>query len=191
VISISALRAALGDPALESRLAGLRDAVVEQWESATGRPWRAETDRVEIHEPEHHRTSKLWLRLAPVQSVTLVEVSHHGIDWVETDAWALTAPATLRRIAGYWAPMVRVTYSGGYTADDGSPTPSPSPSPAFPPPPADVVEALLTQARFLIQRNAGINLTVAAQAFQGASVTYHPADRHPLFTAAVRRRRRV
>lgn len=156
--------------------------VVSLWERVTCRKWAREVGRVDVIEPKGARPSGIQLRLWPVETITKVEVACDMAGtggWTELLAadggWVLAAPRTLVRIARYWEPAVRVTYTAGY-ADDAAP--------------ADVLAALTTQAKFMRVRMSTSLLGTRSQNFEGGAGVFEKADLHPFFEAQAKRYRR-
>jgi len=156
----------------------LRDAVVTQWEQASGLLWTARTDYQEVisNLGSGHSTT-IWLSLRPVSEVTLVEQRdwyRSGPAYVELDEDDYAVDGhTIEKVDGCpWMGHVRVTYTGGYDEDTC---------------PADVRLALLKQVSFLLARNSSEKIALASHASRGGggSAQYLPADYHPLFKAAL------
>ena len=161
MISLSRLRRDLQvSPDQEESLADTKASVVGLWETETDRLWAKRTGFVEEVRPRVAVEDSLRLRLYPISAVTLVEERAAGeSDWEELDATAyvVQAPDRLRRLSGCWAPEVRVTYSGGYD-DDAAP--------------AEVLLALLAQARFQGIRLAQESIAMRGQTVQGGGATF-------------------
>ncbi len=183
MIPLSDLRERLElQPRDDQRLVGLRDAVVGLWEQETGRPWLRREDYVQTIRPRDY-TRKIWLALRPVESVTKVEEILSGSDWTELDSegWLFVEP-TIEKLSSYFRRLVRVTYTGGVVAE---------PEDAEAKTPADIREALILQARYLVDRHSGENAILRSKAFEKGSTSFLSADLHPLFkkTAQLHARR--
>lgn len=161
MISLARLRRDLQvSPDQEDALADARASAVALWEQATDRLWALRTGFVEEIRPKITAEDTLRLRLSPVSSLSLVEERAAGeSDWETLDAsdYVLQAPDRLRRLDGFWAPEVRVTYSGGYAEDTA---------------PADVLLALVAQMRFQSVRLGQDRIAVRGQTVQGGGATF-------------------
>lgn len=173
MLSVSQLREKLGGGAdLEPFLSDLRNAVVALWEQHTGRLWESREDYVEVIEPDTDRSRLIQLALWPVSELTKVEGRADGeTTWTENslDDYLLLNARLLRNVVGYHEPLVRVTYTGGYTPDGETACPR------------DVRMALLTQAEFMVARTSGNLLLLRSQNFQGGAGVYEEAHLHPTF----------
>jgi len=184
VISLSQIRqAAKTKPEDEDVVELLQHAVIELWESATGLLWDKRLAHVEeFFVDPGQRTLRLSLR--PVlQIVQVRERGSPASSWepLAVAEWQFAGSGELRRLgvsAGglwSWESSVQVTYDGGYDEFTC---------------PRDVQLALITQARFMTERNSDGKLIVKNQAFEGGSGSLHEADLHPLFQATANRRRK-
>ena len=177
MITLSDIREALktkaaDDPSVEA----LRQAVIDLWESTTGLLWDHRGGFVEEFAREHDEQRTVRLSLRPVTAISTVEERLDGAaDWVllAANQWEQIGRGELRRIGAVWDKRVRVTYDGGYDSGEC---------------PRDVRQALITQARFMTERNSDGKLIVNNQAFEGGSGSLHEADLHPLFKATAARR---
>lgn len=187
MISVSDFRARSSvvvddDTVLEKAIAS----AIATWETATKRLWARRVDHVERVEPESERISTIILELQPVESVSLVEERFGGPNtaFVALDsatAYELEGARKVRRYGGWFAPHVRITYTGGYVepgAPEGAVTPE------------DIQEAILTQAAYAIERRSDGKLVVQSQNFEGGGGVFLPADYHPVFRTAVTAYRR-
>ena len=167
----------------EGRIERARDEVVGLFESETGLLWERRADYVETFQPRVPGTTSLFLSLTPVESVSAVETRVRGAsEWTTEDLadFVLTGDRELVHLFGSWPAFVRVTYTGGYTA---APTGSQRKTPGH------IRRALITQARFLVDRLAGDKLLTRQRAVEKVSTLYERADLHPLFTCVVEQHR--
>lgn len=182
MITVAELRErVLANASHETLLAGLRSAVVALWEAKTAGKWDYVASEQIVLRPDNGRVKSIWLPRRPVASVTTVEERGEGSStWttLETDDFVIANNSTgeIERINTFWAANLRVTYSGGYTATTC---------------PGDIKEALIIQARYMLERYDGEKLTVRGQSFGKGAVSFlEAADMHPLFKsiAALHRR---
>jgi len=188
VIPLAILRSKLAVKADQDQLVEmLRDTVVAQWESATGGLWNRRDDYEQLIVRESWDDRRVWLTLCPVEEVTLVEERETASnDWVALDAanyelesFGLKSASIVKDSA--LLRYVRVTYTGGFVAVvDGSKAVTP----------ADVAQALYTQAQFLVRRFSDDLVALKAQNIEGGAGTFEQADYHPLFVVASKRWRR-
>lgn len=179
LISISKLRGSNVLSALQDYdLEALRDEVESLWEQQTGRLWGRRTNHIQVFDPIRSFTRSLFLELWPITSISLVEEAgdFDGV-WrtLSSSEYMVVGDHQLRRVAGFWECLVRVTYTGGYTTDTC---------------PADVRRALVTQAEFITQRTSPEKLIIQSQNFEGGSGVLEEAFLHPFFQNLARQRAR-
>ena len=187
MISLSDLRARLGMPAGDGGdLAAIRADVVAEFERETKRLWERRANYVETFRLRPSTRTFVLLELWPVETLTKVEESQDGGTWTElvaaTPEYVLARDNRLERVGCYFAPWVRVTYTGGYVA---APTGQQKQTPS------DIREALLVQANFKHIRNRpGALLATQSQNFEAGAGELLKGDCHPTFTACVAQRKR-
>lgn len=190
MITISKLRDRLKLPMeQDGTLKDILDALVARWEQETERLWARRASYVQrFRIDESKRISDLFLELWPIETITKVEEKTVAAStWTELSAeqYSLLDPNRnrLERIGSYWAPMVRVTYTGGYVAE---------PTGQQVKTPADISEALLIQGEFALIRNGPSMLAKSSENFEGGAGVFLKPDLHPTFAAlAAAKRRKV
>lgn len=186
MISLSDLRARLKLVSVEDGdLAGIRAAVVGQFEQETKRLWDRRANHIQVLRSPASTRRTLFLELWPVEAIAKVEESADGGTWTEISAsspdYVLARDNRLERVGCYFAPWVRVTYTGGYVhAPTGQQVKTPD----------AIREALLVQAGFTHARNRGAHISLQSQNFEGGAGVYLKGDFHPTFAACVAQRRR-
>ena len=188
LITDAQLRDALDLPASrDQEVSDMRDAVVALWEGATRRLWERRVGYVETFRPRYNART-LILSLGPVESVATVETA-------DADGSTFTALASTYYAAGgrsirlldgsgfsFWPGQVRVTYTGGFTAEPASGQAET---------PADIRRVLETQARFMLKRTSDAMIATRSQNFEGGAGVFEQADWHPIFAAVAKRHRRL
>lgn len=182
MISATRLRDAI--PGIGSGdVSAARAQVIAQWEALAFGKWAWAENHVEVVEPFDDYAKTLHLELRPVDTIiTVKERSIQAIDdWADITAldasvYAPRADGRLIRRQGDWLDEVEVTYTGGYPDDEA---------------PADILEALILQARYNQERHQGEKLVTSQTAAKDATVSFLRADYHPLFMATAKRHRRV
>lgn len=166
----------------DAELVGLRDEVTALWEQHTGRLWKARTDFIEEVRPRTPWINTVFLSLGPITAITLVEshanVTGSAYTTVSSSSYAQFGDRGIESLAGPWPEFVRVKYTGGY-ADGAAP--------------ADMLRALLIQAKFMRVRMADEAMIVSKkQSFGAYSGTgeYEEGTLHPFFRMQVDRYRR-
>lgn len=175
MISLPRLRAVTKS---NSDLEFLRDAVVGQWEKATGGLWLRRIGYVqEMTVPD--RTNKVWLSLRPLETLTSVEEREKGsATWTTVDSSGYyNDEHRVERIGqDYFEKNVRFTYTGGY-ADDTAPE--------------DILNAIATQVQFLQQRLSNEHLISRSRTVGDSQVVFlESAGQHPYFKQIAQQRRR-
>lgn len=162
-----------GAPANEVALKLVADAVNQQWETHTRRAWGymdSFQEEVTLDDP---RDQYFWLRRYPVVNLLLVEYRERDGTWIAVDAEAYDFSGRVGRIerleGDRWSGRtLRVTAEGGIEV------------------PADALRAMVTQAKFLLQRGNGSNVMLRSQGYAGGSTNLLDADLHPEFELAIR-----
>lgn len=179
MLSISDVRAALGsNPRLEEFLEQYRQSVIKLWERRTGRTWEYSASNTQVFQSLGTGVRSLWLPNRPVASITSVQ-QFEDSNWAtlaSTDYFLLD-DSRLDRIDGdLFEGVVKVTYAGGYTADNL---------------PYDVKTALLTQIKFVAARFASDKIILKTEGFEGGASSFETADLHPYFKAQAAHYRRI
>lgn len=192
MIAIAKLRKALGLPMEDDGdLQDILDGVVGVWEEETKRLWSRRTGWIQTFRlDETKRLSSIFLELWPIETITKVEEkSVDAVDWTTlttTQYIQLESRGNrIERIGAYWAPMVRVTYTGGYVAE-----PAVGATPPQNKTPLDVQEALITQAKFIRARTTADKLINSSQNFEGGAGVHLRPDLHPYFQRLSEQKRR-
>jgi len=188
MISIAILRERLALPTEDDGKArDILSGIISLWETETKRLWNRRAGFVEtLRINTSKKISTIFLKLWPIEAVTKVEErSLSDAAWTELAATDYLVPDLernrLERIGCRWAPLVRITYTGGYTA--GATVGQYET-------PQDVVEALLLQAQFTRERNVPGRVITQSQNFEGGAGVFLRPDLHPLFAEQVLQRAR-
>lgn len=216
MIKLSTLREAIPSTTTErdAEIQRLDLAVTAMWERLTRRLWRLRTSHVQYWNPGFkgeaqtglsYRTRRRSARFpyevtstptSPVRDkilftaltpVTLISVEEWDFEESEADAvealaadyYVVASEGKLVHTTGFWKFNVKATMDGGWDPDDFATE--------FP----DVVEAMITQIKFMLARNADPLISMNSQSFEAGSTSYMQADMHPLFMAAVSRFRKL
>lgn len=155
------------------------DAVIALWESRTNRLWNLRTGFV--HEIRPDKFSKtVWVPLYPITSI-VAEQRQQSDDTFETldagDFHTVTERGRVTLASSEWLDIVKFTITGGHDIDNV-------------PAPADVIDAMLTQLAFTVNRNVGDKIAQSSQGFEGGSSSFLSPDMHPTFKATARAHRR-
>lgn len=154
------------------------NAVVDMWESMTGRLWKYRAAYTETFYPDSF-TGVLFPRLGPiVGNFTIKEWSQgaleaDGIDVPTTEFRrndGETPSITLTRCTRTWSDNVKLTYDGGYT---------PVTAPAL------IKEAMLIQIKFSFKRFQADNMHMLSEGFEKGSTTFIKESYHPMFADMV------
>jgi len=173
LLSLPDFRRRVGDLAVEhlDQAEILLAEVTAQFEQLTARKWEQSAGEVWLTRV-NERSLVIWIPITPVTAVTLVEsrlMAESAWSTIEATEYELVdgPSGELQRLARYWEDRVRITYTGGHTASTC---------------PADVQNALVTQARFLSQRRRPEAIALKGKAMKdGSSEFMERADYHPLF----------
>lgn len=182
ILTVSELREVLQPrPADDHLLEPLRNHVVALWERETAFGWTA-VDGVEYVVEVAPSQPTIAMPYVRVRGVSKVEVRSavEAADFEEIDAsgFLLIAPRSLRRLGSVagWSGLVRVTADVGIPGEDV---------------PADVKQAIITQIRFLIERNRSDAIALSSKgSSELGTIAYLTADLHPLFARAAAARAR-
>jgi hypothetical protein len=174
MISMEEFRSQLSIPPSKDEMAKrLRDVVVSLWEDHTRRKWSKDTVTKQfiIRRPLTDRT--LFLNLYPIVAVVSVKdgASQADLEVVTpTDYFVDHDAGTIERFGSNWNTVVEVNWTGGYEEVDDM----------------AIREALIVQARFLLNRHSDDKIAMASQGFQGGSSSFLAADLHPFFKRVAR-----
>lgn len=177
MITLSDLRARIKTQD-EDRLEELRSAVLALWDAKTGRKWQREEGIVELHRCTTMTRRFLVLERRPVEVVTKVEQTLAASEWTELDVddWFFDGVGTVEKVNGYWYRLARVTYTAGFTAEPADASQNLTP--------ADIKDALLTQALFLHERNNPEAVALRSNGLENSQTDYLAPDLHPHFKQA-------
>lgn len=182
MISESTIRSAIGaTPADDDIAVALTAAVIRDFEALAGRPYKR-TVNGQALKHARARSAVLWLPGRPVESVSLVEergLSDSTWTTLTTDLYVVEG-ARLERLAGYFSMHIRVTYTFGYTQGaTGIQNETPP----------DIVDACVTQAKFLLARFTNDRVAATQQSTGKATVNLEPGTYHPRLIAVAERYR--
>ena len=163
------------------QVSALRLAVIEAFEATTGGLWNARTWHVEERELATDRISTVFTRLRPITSMTTVEHRRRSETTfaellASANAFFVVGDNRVQVTSGYFRPIVRLTYDGGWT-DLTSP--------------ADVRMALKIQAQFILKRHSGDKAITTSQGLEGATTSFMAASLHPEFKRVTKLYRRL
>lgn len=149
----------------------IRESVMDQFESLSGWIWREYTDEVVVLEPDTERSLTLCIPYKNITTLTTVRTRSLG------NATWTTLPVTsydsaelnrLVRIGQTWEELIELTITGGYAAA-----------------PEDIQEALITQAKFQLDRFSDEKISINSQGSKGGSAQYIDSPHHPHFLRVV------
>ncbi len=187
MLDIALVRDELGlDASQDAKTQRLTNAVIALFERRTNRLWNKRT--AFVHEqtvPVHTKT--IWVPLFPIETISI----DHFDDADDPDTLAagditvlqrrgrisLISSSSTQRIISTFARNVVSTITGGHSVGGDEA-------------PDDVIEALLLQLKFALNRHSGDKISQSAQGFEGGSTTFIGADLHPHFKSAAKSYRR-
>lgn len=170
MISLSRVRQVANlDAKDDSKLLALKSQVVEQFVQLTGKVWSTYTNRLDYYDLSHEHCRLVPLKVANA-TVSLVEYLSLP-DWITfTDDYIVVRDALRSSVD---LPMtLRVTASGGY-ADDAAP--------------AQILEAIALQVRFLLERNQTGRVALKSKNFEGGDGVF--MEIHPMYRDAIAQNR--
>lgn len=180
MISESTIRGAI-ETSDDSIVVQLTTVVIAQFEKLTGRRFTYAENHTELLITKG-RNTVLFLTHRPVIEVTKVEQrGRYDSTWTElSDALYAVDDARIEMLAGYFAVNTRVTYTFGYVNGAGVGEIET---------PADIIQALITQAKFMLARLGGSLIAQKQTSIGKAAGSLEDANYHPLFVATAERYR--
>lgn len=148
------------------------EATIELLEQQTARLWKYRTSHVTVENIDLPGRTYVWAPLFPLASVSLRE-------WSKLDTAPIEVPTTdyqvdmrrgriTRLRQADWLQFLEITMTGGYTEETC---------------PQGARLAVLTQAKYTMQRTSDASIAVRYQAMRGGSVGFAAEEMHPLFRA--------
>ena len=212
LVTITELRSELTlSPTQEKLASRLLKAVIRTWERKTRRFWQRRENYIQRFETDPGDRS-LWTELLPIETVHSIQQHDPGlaaspetIDVADIDInskmgrlrrSSVDSNTFVVQFTGgpriWWARHVIVELTGGYVSaeDPAADTQSGGTITAQFHTPDEVTEVILTQIKFMMQRDTTTKIDQRSMSFEAGSINLMDADLHPRFKALAKQLKR-